>query len=113
MSSEPSPKIPISINKGPLAVFYPAIIEQVIRPAILSVIQQAPATSKGALWKSFRELTGASVCYPVFNQWLHDAGISFERAITVNINGSQPEPQAGSALAAIQGMVAGEGKQDA
>ena len=105
--SEPSPKIPISISKGPLAVFYPDIIEMVIRPVILAVIEQAPATGKGALWKSFRKITGASVCYPVFNQWLHDAGISFERAITVNINGSEPQPRTGSALEAIQGMVGG------
>lgn len=106
--SEPSSKIPISISKGPLAVFYPAIIEYVIRPAILQTIDQASATSKQALWKSFRKVTGANVCYPVFNQWLQDAGISFERAITVNINGSKPQAQSGSALEAIQGMVGGQ-----
>lgn len=74
-------------RKGPYHKFYPAIIERVIKPAILSIIEEFSVTSKHGLWKEFRDKTDVAVSEIMFSRWLNDSGITFERTISVSING--------------------------
>ena len=89
--SEEDPK-PASWHRNPFAPFKQEILEKIIAPKIVEIINLGATKSKADLLMKFKDAHQSGISMTTFDEWLSELGITFERVTKVNLPAGMTEP---------------------
>tara|TARA_R100001463_G_scaffold39011_3_gene83716 strand:- start:2571 stop:2948 length:378 start_codon:yes stop_codon:yes gene_type:complete len=81
-----------SWSRNPFAPFRIEILQLVIYPKILELVEREDVKSKTDLLIRFKEAHNSGVSMTTFDEWLSDLGITFERVTKVNLPEGMKKP---------------------
>ncbi len=79
-------------SRNPFAPFRLEILQLVIYPKILELVEMDDVKSKTDLLLRFKETHNSGVSMTTFDEWLSDLGITFERVTKVNLPEGMRKP---------------------
>lgn len=95
--------------RHPYAPFVDEIVQFIIQPRLVRLLQEHEFESKTELLKAFRKETNSSVSQALFDKWLGQLGIRFRKAMIVDgVKPRAPEPATTQpdAMALLQALAA-------